>query len=38
MKIICDWENCNEVGSYKAPLKRTIAKVQVTLFGAHKSL
>ena len=23
MKIICDWENCNEIGSYKAPQKKT---------------
>ncbi|MDB9799422.1 DnaJ domain-containing protein [Pelagibacteraceae bacterium] len=22
MKIICDWEKCNEVGKYKAPLER----------------
>jgi len=22
MKIICDWENCNEIGSYKAPIER----------------
>ena len=22
MKIICDWENCNEIGSYKAPLEK----------------
>jgi preprotein translocase subunit Sec63 len=22
MKIICDWENCKELGSYKAPVER----------------
>tara|TARA_B100000963_G_scaffold361989_1_gene401708 strand:- start:5098 stop:5613 length:516 start_codon:yes stop_codon:yes gene_type:complete len=22
MKIICDWENCNEPGQYKAPIER----------------
>ena len=22
MKVICDWENCKEVGSYKAPLEK----------------
>ena len=22
MKIICDWENCKEQGSYKAPIER----------------
>ena len=22
MKIICDWENCNETGTYKAPVEK----------------
>ena len=22
MKIICDWDNCNKVGSYKAPIEK----------------
>ena len=22
MKIICDWENCKETGSYKAPVEK----------------
>ena len=22
MKIICDWKNCNEIGSYKAPVEK----------------
>ena len=22
MKIICDWENCDQTGSYKAPLEK----------------
>ena len=26
MKIICDWENCKEIGSYKAPIERIIVK------------
>jgi hypothetical protein len=26
MKIICDWENCNEIGSYKAPLEKDNSK------------
>ena len=26
MKIICDWENCNNIGSYKAPVERDNSK------------
>ena len=26
MKIICDWENCNEIGSYKAPVEKDNSK------------
>ena len=26
MKIICDWENCNETGSYKAPIEKDNSK------------
>ena len=26
MKIICDWDNCKEIGSYKAPLERDNSK------------
>ena len=26
MKIICDWKNCKEVGSYKAPIERDNSK------------
>ena len=26
MKIICDWENCNEIGAYKAPVERDNSK------------
>ena len=26
MKIICDWENCNEPGSYKAPIEKDNSK------------
>jgi len=27
MKIICDWENCNEQGKYKAPVEKVIAEI-----------
>ena len=26
MKIICDWENCEQIGSYKAPLEKDNSK------------
>ena len=26
MKIICDWENCKEIGSYKAPIEKDNSK------------
>ena len=26
MKIICDWDNCKELGKYKAPLERDNSK------------
>ena len=26
MKIICDWENCNEIGAYKAPVEKDNSK------------
>ena len=26
MKIICDWENCKETGSYKGPIERDNSK------------
>ena len=26
MKIICDWKNCKEIGSYKAPIERDNSK------------
>ena len=26
MKIICDWKNCKEIGSYKAPMERDNSK------------
>ena len=26
MKIICDWENCNEIGTYKAPVEKDNSK------------
>ena len=26
MKIICDWENCKEVGKYRAPVERDNSK------------
>ena len=26
MKNICDWNNCKEIGEYKAPLEKDIAR------------
>ena len=26
MKIICDWKNCNEIGSYRAPMEKDNSK------------
>ena len=26
MKIICDWKNCKEIGSYRAPVERDNSK------------
>ena len=26
MKIICDWKNCKETGTYKAPIERDNSK------------
>ena len=26
MKIICDWDNCDAIGSYKAPLEKDNSK------------
>ena len=26
MKIICDWENCKEIGFYKAPVEKDNSK------------
>jgi len=26
MKIICDWNNCNKVGEYKAPIEKDNSK------------
>ena len=26
MKTICDWKNCKEIGSYKAPIERDNSK------------
>ena len=26
MKIICDWKNCKEIGSYKAPVEKDNSK------------
>ena len=27
MKIICDWKNCKNVGSYKAPIEKIIVEI-----------
>ena len=26
MKIICDWKNCKELGTYKAPIEKDNSK------------
>jgi len=26
MKIICDWDNCKEIGAYKAPVEKDNSK------------
>ena len=26
MKILCDWENCSEIGTYRAPVERDNSK------------
>ena len=36
MKIICDWENCKETGSFKAPIERDNSKNTDSLFEAYK--
>ena len=35
MKIICDWDNCKEQGSYKAPLERDNSKKHRLLCLEH---
>ena len=35
MKIICDWENCNETGSYKAPIEKDNSKKYRLLCLTH---
>ena len=38
MKIICDWENCKEVGLYKAPIEKDNSKkYRLLMFKAHKN-
>ena len=32
MKIICDWENCKDIGTYKAPIERDNSKKYRLLF------
>ena len=38
MKIICDWENCKELGSYKAPIERDNSKKYRLLCLKHIKL
>jgi len=35
MKIICDWENCNEIGVYKAPIEKDNSKKYRLLCLSH---
>ena len=42
MKNICDWENCKEIGNYKAPLEkdnsrkfRYLCLQHIKIFGSH---
>ena len=35
MKIICDWENCNKEGSYRAPVERDNSKNFKLLWLEH---
>ncbi len=35
MKIICDWDNCNKIGSYKAPVERDNSKKYKLLCLEH---
>ena len=38
MKIICDWKNCNEIGSYRAPVERDNSKKYRLLCLKHIKL
>ena len=33
MKIICDWKNCKDVGSYKAPIEKKITVKNLDYFA-----
>ena len=35
MKIICDWENCDQIGSYRAPLEKDNSKKHRLLCLEH---
>ena len=36
MKIICDWDNCKEQGSYKAPVERdNVRKYRLLMFKTY---
>ena len=32
MKIICDWNNCNKIGEYKAPIEKKITAKILDIF------
>ena len=39
MKIICDWDKCNEPGSYKAPVEKDNSqKIQTSVFKTHQNI
>ena len=35
MKTICDWENCNEIGLYRAPVEKDNSKKYRLLCLSH---
>ncbi len=36
MKIICDWDNCKEIGAYKAPVEKDNSKkIQTSMLTSY---
>ena len=38
MKNICDWNNCKEIGEYKAPVEKIIAKISFVMSRTCKRI